>query len=198
MKVQIILGSDRPNRIGGKIAKWVVSSAAEQPDFEVELVDLKDYDLPHFDEAMSPRFNPNRQLNEAAERWLAKVNEADAYVIVTPEYNHSITGILKDALDYLDWQFAKKPVAIVSYGTVGGARAAEQLKAILIEVKAAIVPEAVALLNPGQAVSDGGVLSDELKAAPYGPQTALDGTLAELHWWAKTLKAGREAALTVA
>ena len=190
MNVQVILASTRPGRLGERVAKWVTTAAGQQPGFNAELVDLADYDLPHFDEAISPRFNPDRHPNPAARRWLGKVAAADGYIIVTPEYNHSVPGVLKDALDFLDWQFAKKPVAIVSYGTVGGARAAQQLKQMLIEVKAAVVPEAVALLGAGEVLDASGRFN---AAAVTGrsPQDALDTTLRELAWWVATLKAGR-------
>jgi NAD(P)H-dependent FMN reductase len=190
MKIQVILASTRPGRLGERVAKWVTAAAADHPDFEVELVDLADYNLPHFNEPASPRFNSKRTPSPSVDRWLAKVAEADGYVIVTPEYNHSIPGVLKDALDFLDFQFAKKPVAIVSYGTVGGSRAAEQLKLILIEVKAAVVPEAISLIG-AQGVLDmkGNFVGDA--TVPYGPNAALGRALGELAWWTQTLKSGR-------
>jgi NAD(P)H-dependent FMN reductase len=193
MKIQIILGSTRPGRVIERVGKWVEAAAKEVKDFEVEVVDLADYVMPLLDEAISPRFNPDRKPNEAAKRWLDKVGQADGYIVVTPEYNHAITGALKNAIDYLDFQVVKKPFAIVSYGTVGGARAAEYLKGILIESKAAIVPEAVALLgNPMENFDDSGKLSEALAANPYGPNKALETTLTELTWWARALKTARE------
>ena len=192
MKIQIILGSTRPGRVIERVGKWVEAAAREIDDFEVEVVDLADYVMPLLDESISPRFNPERKPNAVAKKWLDKLAEADGYIVVTPEYNHSITGALKNAIDYIDYQIQKQPVAIVSYGTVGGARAAEHLKVVLIESKAAIVPEAVALPGqPMQSLSDDGVLDESLAANPYGPATALKTTLDELAWWTKTLKAGR-------
>jgi len=189
MHIQVILSSTRPNRVGERVAKWVTAEAKQRSQFEVELVDLADYNLPHFDEPESPRFNQHRTPNAIAKRWLAKVAEADGYVIVTPEYNHSIPASLKDALDYLDFQFVKKPVAIVSYGSVGGARAAEHLKGILIEVKAAVVPEAVPIVGArAQFDERGAYLGDPAVA---GPPRALDAMLTELAWWTKALKAAR-------
>jgi NAD(P)H-dependent FMN reductase len=189
MKIQVILASTRPGRLGERVAKWVADTAQQQPGFDVELVDLADYDLPHFNEAVSPRYNPSRKLSPVVQRWLSKLAEADGYVIVTPEYNHSIPGILKDALDFLDFQIAKKPAAIVSYGTVGGARAAEQLKLVLVEAKAAVVPEAVAIIGAQGVIDEAG---NYVSTASYGPREQLATTLTELEWWAATLKAGRE------
>jgi NAD(P)H-dependent FMN reductase len=195
VKIQVIVSSTRPGRIGERVGRWVAAVAAERTDFEVELVDLADYDLPHFDEPKSPRFNPARESNTVARRWLAKAGEADGYVIITPEYNHSIPGILKDAIDYTDWQFTKKPVAIVSYGTVGGARAAEQLKLIMTEAKAALVPEAVALIGVhGIIDEDGRYVGDT--SGHFNPASNLRKVLSELAWWTSTLKAGREAAVS--
>ncbi len=191
MKIQIILGTTRPGRVGERVAKWVEAGAKEINDFEVELVDLADFNLPLLDEPISPRYNPERNPNTAAKKWLDKVGQADGYVFVTPEYNHSISGALKNAIDYLDYQLAKKPAAIVSYGTVGGARSAEHLKAVLIETKAAIVPEAVALMDFSNVLDKDGNLDAEVAAKPYGPAAALKTTLNELSWWTRTLKAGR-------
>jgi NAD(P)H-dependent FMN reductase len=192
LKIQIVLGSTRPGRVIERVGKWVETAAREINDFEVEVVDLADYVMPLLDEAISPRFNPDRKPNPVAKKWLEKIGEADGYIFITPEYNHSITGALKNAIDYFDFQIVKKPVAIVSYGTVGGARSAEQLKVILIESKAAIVPEAVALLGrPTEVLSEDGVLDEVIAANPYGPNYALDTTLKELSWWTQTLKAGR-------
>lgn len=196
LKIQVILGSTRPGRVGERVAKWVTSVAQEQPDFEVELLDLADYALPFFNEPISPRFNPSRPLGAVAKRWLGKLAEADGYVFVTPEYNHSIPGVLKNALDYTDFQLAKKPAAIVSYGTVGGARATEHLKAILSEAKAAVVPEAIALAAPKTLLDeDGHFIGDS--SSPYSAEKQLVNVFGELAWWTKTLAAGRNILATV-
>jgi NAD(P)H-dependent FMN reductase len=191
MNIQVILGSTRPGRIGERVAKWVVAVASQQSGFNVELVDLADYDLPHFNEPTSPRFNPKRQPQGETARWLTKVAQADGYIIVTPEYNHSIPAVLKDAIDYLDFQIVKKPAAIVSYGTVGGARAAEHLKGVLIEAKAAVVPEALTLMNAAAIIDESGHYTGDPTAA-FGPDKNLLAVLGQLAWWTKTLKAGRE------
>jgi NAD(P)H-dependent FMN reductase len=190
MKIQVILGTVRVGRVSERVAKWVAAKATNRADFEVELIDLAEYTLPHFDEAVSPRFNRERNSIESVTKYLTKIAEADGYVFVTPEYNHSIAGVLKDAIDYLDFQLAKKPVAIVSHGTVGGARAAEQLKVMLIESKAAIVPEAIALIRPTSFLDASGNFTGDL-AAPYNPDAQLEAVLGELAWWAETLQAGR-------
>jgi NAD(P)H-dependent FMN reductase len=190
LKINIILGSTRPGRVGERVAKWVTAAAETREDFEVELIDLADFKFEHFNEPISPRFNRNRRPEAVVAKWLKITGEADGYVVITPEYNHSIPGVLKDAIDYLDFQLAKKPVAIVSYGTVGGARAAEQLKLVIIEAKAAVVPEAIALIGaPSSLDEDGNFVGDT--TSPYGPDKQLNNVLSELAWWTKTLKAGR-------
>jgi NAD(P)H-dependent FMN reductase len=164
MKIQVILGSVREQRVGERVAKWVINEARLRPDFQVELVDLANFNLPHFAEPISPRFNPNRTPHPEARLWLKKLAIADGYIFVTPEYNHSIPGPLKNAIDYTDFQLAKKPAAIVSYGTVGGARAAEQLKLILIEAKAALVPEAVAVMDAAGIIDPDGNYTGDANA----------------------------------
>src|SRR5258707_837668 len=131
MKLAVILGTVREGRHTEKLAKWVLEEAKKLPDTQVELLDLKDYPMPFFDEPVSPRFNPNRQPKPEVKKWLDKLQEQDAFVVVTPEYNHSIPGVLKNSLDYIDWQVSKKPFAIVSHGSAGGARAAGHLKHII-------------------------------------------------------------------
>ncbi|HET6924956.1 MAG TPA: NAD(P)H-dependent oxidoreductase, partial [Candidatus Saccharimonadales bacterium] len=152
MKLQIIVGSTRPGRTTPRMAQWIANTAKEIEGVDVEIVDLADYPLPFLDEPISPRFNPNRQPNEQAQRWIDKVAEGDAYVFVTPEYNHSIPGVLKNAIDYLTFEMVHKPATVASHGTVGGARATMHLKEMLSESKAAIIPSQVALAHMSDAI----------------------------------------------
>ncbi|HEX3082759.1 MAG TPA: NAD(P)H-dependent oxidoreductase [Candidatus Saccharimonadia bacterium] len=192
MKINVIIGTVRPGRVSERVAKWVAAKAAEQPDMEVKLVDLADFGLMHFNEPVSPRFNPDRKLSKGVAKWLESVDAADGFVIVTPEYNHSVPGVLKDALDVLKFEMAKKPVAIVSHGTVGGARAAEHLKGILIEARAAVVPQAVALIGATSQIDEDGHFAGDPES-PVSPDAALGTVLKELSWWTATLKNGRAA-----
>lgn len=191
MKLAIIVGTTRQNRQTIKQAKWVLGAAQEIADGTVELVDLEGYPMPFFAEPISPRYNPNRVIDPAVKPWLDKISEFDAYIFVTPEYNHSIPAVLKNALDYLTKELNRKPAAIVSHGTVGGARAATDLKEILSESKAAIIPNGVALSGMSEMIDDEGKLDETVKANPYGPQGALDGLLAELKWYSDALSAAR-------
>lgn len=195
MKLAVILGSTRQGRQTAKQATWVVNTAQQIEGVEVELLDLNDYPMPFFAEAASPRYNPNRTIDPVAEKWLARLEAADAYIFVTPEYNHSIPGVLKNAFDYIDFQVDRKPAAIVSHGAYGGTRAAMHLKEIISESKMVAIPNAVAFSGVSDGIDEAGNISEALKANPYGPQAALNGLLAELKWYSDALSAGRVTAL---
>jgi|SRR5581483_9874455 len=194
MRLQVIIGTTRPGRVTDTVAAWVANTAKELPDTTVEMVDLADYQMPFLDEPISPQYNPDRHPNPEAGRWLKKLSEADAFVIVTPEYNRSISGVLKNALDYLDFQFAKKPVGLVAHGSTGGAQAVATLRIALPGLKAATTPTATFLNGRvNEMFEAGGVLREEIKKNPYGPQTALMNTLEEVKWYSDALSAARSA-----
>lgn len=191
MKLQVIVGSTRPNRITLRVAKWVAATAQAMPDTEVELVDLADYNLPFLDEPLSPRYNPNRTPNPQAKRWLDKLAQADAFVIVTPEYNRSYSAVLKNAIDYVDFQMERKPVALVGHGTTGGAQAIAHLRGVLPGIHAVTVPSATFLMLAAEILDEHGNLRDEVKANPYGPQTGLQQMLDSTKWYSDALAAAR-------
>jgi len=140
-KIAVIISSIRPTRFGDKPAQWIADHAAARGDADVEIVDLKDYPLPLFDAAASDMWMPTP--NEVAAKWQAKLNEFDGFIIVTAEYNRSITGALKNAIDWAYKPFVRKAVAFVGYGSVGGARAVEHLRNIMVELQAVPVRHAV-------------------------------------------------------
>src|SRR4029077_18535785 len=111
---------------GGHAAQWIEEIARRRTDFEVELIDLKDYPMPLFAEEASPLYAPSK--NEVARRWQKKVGEFDSFILTAAEYNRGPTAVLKNALDYAHAEWTNKPVAFVGYGGVGGARAVEQLR----------------------------------------------------------------------
>jgi NAD(P)H-dependent FMN reductase len=192
MKIQIVIGSTRQGRIAPRIGKWVEQAASQIDGIEAEIIDLADFNIPFFDEPISPRYNPAREIDPQAKRLMDKLATADGYVWVTPEYNHSITAVLKNALDYLDTQLYHKVSAIVSYGSVGGARAAEHLKVVLLEDGSGVVPQAVAIAgSPTELFSESGELDAEIAANPYGPAGALHRTLTQLVWWTEATMAAR-------
>ncbi len=193
MKLAIIVGTTREGRKSLRQAKWVLNTANAMEAVEAELVDLKDYPMPFFDEPISPRYNPQRQIDPKAVPWLKKLEEFDAYVFVTAEYNHSIPGVLKNALDYVTWELLRKPAAIVSHGSAGGARAQVALKVILSESKAVPIPipSPLAMVGMSDKIDEDGNLSEEAKTSPYGPQSALEVTLVDLKWYSDALAAAR-------
>jgi len=142
-RIGIILGSTRPNRNGEQVAKWVYEIASQRSDAEFELVDLRDYPLPHLDEPLPPSMG--QYQNEHTRQWAAKIASFDGFVFVTPEYNHSTSGVLKNAIDFLYAEWNNKAAGFVSYGAVGGARAAEHLRLVAAELQMADVRQQVAL-----------------------------------------------------
>jgi NAD(P)H-dependent FMN reductase len=141
--IGIILGSTRPNRNGEQVAKWVLDIASQRADAQFELVDLRDYPLPHLDEPLPPSLG--QYANEHTKAWAQKIASFDGFVMVTPEYNHSTSGVLKNAIDYLYSEWNNKAVGFVSYGGVGGARATEHLRLVVAELQMADVRQQVAL-----------------------------------------------------
>jgi NAD(P)H-dependent FMN reductase len=191
MKLAVITGATRPGRQTVRQSKWIVKTAGQIEGVEVEHVDLKDYPMPFFNEPISPRYNPNRDIDPAVQKWLDKISQFEAYVFVTAEYNHTIPGELKNAFDFMTWELVHKPAAVASHGTVGGARAALTLKEVLSEGQAVVIPKFSAVHGISELISEDGELAAEAAANPYGPQSQLDNMLAELKWYSEALSAAR-------
>jgi NAD(P)H-dependent FMN reductase len=143
LKIAIIIGSTRPGRNGEAVAKWVYDIAQKRTDAEFELVDIKDFDLPLLDEPMPPIIGQYSKPHTKA--WAARIGSFDGYIFVTPEYNHSISGALKNAIDFLFREWNDKAAGFVSYGGAGGVRAVEHLRLVLAEVQMATVRNQVLL-----------------------------------------------------
>lgn len=189
LKIAVIIGSVRPTRQGDKPARWIADLAKQVADFEVELVDLKDYPLPLFDAPASDLWMPTP--NEIAGKWQAKLSEFDGYIVVTPEYNHSLPGALKNAIDWAYKPFIKKPIAYVSYGSVGGVRAVEHLRDIFVELQAVSVRHAIHIGGPEfVGIMFGKKTWDEVLPAYVATTKDL---FENLRWWAAATKAGRAA-----
>jgi len=188
-QIGIVIGSTRPSRFGDKPAAWIHGIAGKRPDLDFELIDLRDYPLPLFDEHGSPAWGPIK--NDVAQRWAAKLAGLDGFILVTPEYNHGVSAVLKNALDYAYKEFVRKPVAFVGYGGVGAARAVEQLRLVAAELQMVSVRNAVHIGG-----NDFLGLWRHDKSFDYFPHLAeaAAGMLEELAWWARVLKNAREKA----
>lgn len=190
ISVKVIAGSTREGRFSDKVATWVVENLKKQEGIAAEMLDLRDYNMPFFNESVSPSFKQEPYKNEAVARFTAKIAEGDAFVMVTPEYNHGTSGVLKNALDWVYQEWNNKPVAFASYGSVGGSRAVEQLRLTVIELQMA--PIRMSVHFPGEKyfpVLFGKTKVDEI-FTEYASQA--DGMITQLLWWARALKAARE------
>jgi NAD(P)H-dependent FMN reductase len=143
IRVGIILGSTRPGRNGEAVAKWVHGIASKRSDAQYELVDIKSFDLPLLDEPVPPSMGQYSQPH--TKKWAEKIASFDAFVFVTPEYNHATSGALKNAIDYLFREWNNKAAGFVGYGSAGGARAIENLRLVMGELMVADVRNQVML-----------------------------------------------------
>lgn len=192
MKIGVVIGSTRDGRSTDLVAKWVVAAAQKLEGAKVQTLDLRDFDLPMFNEAISPQYNPDRKPEGEVKKWLEALAEQDAIVLVTPEYNRSLPAVLKNALDHVAYELEKKPVALVAHGSTGGAQAVFTLRAVTAGVLAVSVPRATYVpAMAGMAFDADGKLNADLAANPYGPNSSLQATLADLMWYAEALRAGK-------
>ena len=190
LRIGIIIGSTRPGRVGDQVAKWVLEQAATRDDAEYELVDLTDFALPHLDEAMPASMG--QYANDHTKAWAEKVASFDGYVFVTPEYNHSTSGALKNAIDFVYGEWNNKAAGLVSYGAASGTRAAEHLRLILGELQIADVRQQVAF-----SLATDFENYSAFTPAPFHAgmmQTQLDQLVA----WAGALQGVRQGALAAA
>jgi NAD(P)H-dependent FMN reductase len=189
LKVKIILGSTRPGRFGDKPAAWIVELAKRQGAFEVELLDLWDWKLPFYNEDHSLSMKPGVYADPVGAKWAAKIAEADAYIVISPEYNHGPSAVVKNALDYAYTEWNHKPIAFISYGSVGGARAVEQLRGVAVELQMAPIRGAVHIMAPWMLTDEKGTLKPGA-LDPYAD--AATGMLSQLAWWAEALAKARK------
>jgi len=184
LKIAILTGSTRPGRNNESVARWVLSQAKNRTDAEFELVDIQDYNLPLLDEPMPPSLH--QYTKDHTKKWAEKISQFDGFVIVTPEYNHATSAALKNALDYLYAEWNNKAVGFVSYGSVGGTRAVENLRLIAGELQMADVRTAVhlSLFNDFENFS-------VFKPNPLQSET-LKTMLDQLVRWSGALKSIRE------
>jgi NAD(P)H-dependent FMN reductase len=187
--IGVILGSTREGRFGEKPANWIHAIASKRTDFTVELVDLRDYPMPYFNEPASPAWAP--VTNEVARRWAAKIATLDGLIVVSPEYNHGYSAVLKNALDYVVAEFARKPIGFVGYGGVGAARAIEQLRLVAIELQMVPVRNAVHIgMVEFLGVWQQGKRFEDFPHLAQAASAMLD----DIAWWTHALKTTQAAA----
>lgn len=179
-RIAIIIGSTRPGRRAESVARWVQKVAARRTDASFEVVDLADYNLPHLDEAV-PAAMAESYSESHTRRWSDTIASFDGFVFVTPEYNHSTSGVLKNAIDFLYPEWHNKSAGFVSYGLNGGTRAVEHLRLVMGELQVADVRSQVAL----------SVMTDFENATDVAPadyhEGVLDTMLDQVIAWAMAL-----------
>lgn len=188
LKIAVITSTTRPSRVGRKVADWFLDQVKDVSELDFELIDVAELNLPFLDEALPP--SSGKYEHEHTKKWAEKVTVYDGYVWVTAEYNHGYPAPLKNAIDTVYAEWAKKPVAFVGYGGVGGARAIEQLVNVAAQLEMVALSgtaKTVRIMEVWSAFDDDGTLKPEFIKG------SVQGLVDELTWWAATLKQGREA-----
>ena len=185
LDILVILGSVREGRMAGPVGRWVMDRAGTRDDLTCELVDLAEWHLPFFPHPRPPAAGDYR--DPLQRRWAEKVAGADGYVLICPEYNHSGSAVLKNALDTVFAEWNRKPAAFVGYGTVGAARSIEQLRLTAIALEMAPLNASVHLVRPGAKRED-----DRFNADVHDDK-ALAALFDALTWWGRALRAARGA-----
>jgi NAD(P)H-dependent FMN reductase len=190
LRLQIVVGSTRPERAADVVAPWVLARAAGHAAFAVEVLDLREWSLPPFGETPASVGDPNdpSYSSPVVRSWNAKIRESDAYVFITPEYNHTVPASIKTAIEsvYQSYAFRNKPAAFVGYsaGIGAGIRAVEHLIQIAVEAELVPLRTAVQIANVRSAFTDGQAVN------PMTSRT-LDVMLEDLCWWSRVLRAAR-------
>jgi NAD(P)H-dependent FMN reductase len=187
LSIKVILGSTREGRFSEKPGNWI-ADVARATGASVEVLDLRDYPMPFFAEAVSPSYKSEQYKDEHVEAFRLKIAEGDAFIVIAPEYNHGYPAVLKNALDYVYQEWNKKPIGFVSYGSAMGARSVEQLREVAIELQMAPIRNAIHMPYDVIVAAGKGTPDAEL-FAPYAERGK--GLVEQLIWWATALKAAR-------
>ncbi|MEO5806963.1 NAD(P)H-dependent oxidoreductase [Devosia sp.] len=191
LKIGVIISSTRPTRFGEKPAQWILEKANERAEIKAEILDLRDFDLPFFDEMASNAWMPS--ANQNAVKWQNKVGEFDGFIVVAAEYNRSITGALKNAFDQAYKEWSGKVVGFVGYGTVGGARAIEHARTIAIELQMVNTRSAVHIAGADfMAVHPGFGGTKSIAEIEGSIGNSAKDLLDQIIWWGNAAKAARE------
>jgi NAD(P)H-dependent FMN reductase len=190
LSVALIVGSTRPNRFADTPVDWIVNGAAERQEFRLDVLDLRDQNLPFFNEPFAPIYTDGRYSEPAAEGWRQRIGLYDAFIVTVAEYNHGSTAVLKNALDSAYFEWNRKPIAFVGYGGVGAARAIEHLRGTAIELQMAPIKHEINIaMEPYLGVVREGKSLDDY---PYLVQ-ARTILFDHLIWWACALRSARQA-----
>jgi NAD(P)H-dependent FMN reductase len=185
LKIKVIIGTTREGRFGDKPARWILDLLKKKEGVEAELLDLRDYPMPFFNEPASPNYKQAPYADKAVAAWTAKIAEADGFVMTVAEYNHGYSAVLKNAIDYVGSEWNNKAVGFVAYGSVMGARAVEQLREVAVELQMAPVRNAVHMPFDVLMAAGKGTPESELFSAYEGSG---NGMLDQLIAWSKALK----------
>jgi NAD(P)H-dependent FMN reductase len=185
LKIKVILGSTRPNRFGEQAAQWIFDKAKQRSGLDVELLDLRDFPMPFFEEPMPPGLAKDGYTHPVVTRWREKIREADGFIIASPEYNHGYPAVLKNALDYVYFAWNRKAVGFVSWGGLGGGRCVEQLRGVAIELDMVPIRWAVHMVNFWSLLDDKG----RINTATF--EQSGDALIEHLTWWTRALKTAR-------
>ena len=188
MKIGVILGSTRKVRRGERVALWLMKQLQSYKEAEFELLDLRDYTLPFFEEDSSPDSLEHGYQTPGAQKWADAIGSKDGFIIITPEYNHAPPAVLKNALDYVYKEWNKKPVVFVGYsgGTSGAMRAVEQLRLIAIELQMVPMQAALHITSVFKEFDEQGNMLE----GQYDKR--LETVMKQFMWWAKALKTARD------
>ncbi|MFF1757889.1 NADPH-dependent FMN reductase [Streptomyces sp. NPDC058266] len=183
VRVAVVIGSNREGRFGPVVAGWLMSLLGERPDFAVDVIDVAVTDLPT---ALS--YDPSAEVRAELAKVTPKLAAADAFIVLTPEYNHSYPASLKNVIDWHHAEWQAKPVGFVSYGGIsGGLRAVEHLRTVFAELHAVTVRDTVSFTNAGSHFDESGAHRD-----PEAPAAAVKSMLDQLAWWSKALRDAKE------
>lgn len=190
--ISVIVGSTREFRFSEKPAKWIFDHLASRDGIDVRLLDLRDFPMPFFDQAMPPA-TPGRPpyQNEVVQRWTAAIAVSDGFVIATPEYNYGPPAVLKNAIDWVFPEWHRKPVAFVSWGSVGGVRSVQQLREMAAELQLAPVKSAVHI---PVATLTAHFMGGDVEAGLAELDPMAEALVDDLLWWTNALSAARGAA----
>ena len=189
LKFALIVGSTRPNRFADHPVRWISQAAAARADFQLDVLDLRDYVLPFYNEPAPPAYTQGRYSEPAAEAWRNKIAGYDGFIATVAEYNHGPTAVIKNAFDSAFYEWQRKPIAFVGHGGVGGARAIEQLRGIVIELQMAPVKFEVNIgVDAYLGVVQEGKSFEDFPRLVQARNSLFD----DLVWWGRALKVARQ------